>query len=213
MQIKSINVGVPAPMVYADQEIATGIFKQSVGAKAVFLDLINIAGDRQADLVNHGGKDKAVCLYPYDHYPYWEKRLGRKLPFASFGENLTAADITEESVCIGDVYQLGDAIVQISQPRQPCYKLATRFQIPDMVDQIRMNGYSGFYMRVLKPGMISIEKGINIMEKHPEGITVAFTNHIMFHDRFNREALLQLIHLDVLAESWKKTFRERLESL
>jgi MOSC domain-containing protein YiiM len=207
--IVSINVGKPKTLVFAGKELATGIFKKPV-AEPVFLSFLNFEGDGQADLVHHGGSDKAVCVYPYDHYAYWEKELGLKLEAGAFGENLTVKGLIEEIVCIGDVYQLGEAIVQVSQPRQPCHKIAKKHGIKDFPLLIQQTGYSGFYMRVLQEGWVPKESKLKLVTRHPFGVTVSFANEIMYHDKNNQEGIERILRVEELSESWRKTLLKRL---
>lgn len=152
-EISSIYVGSPEVCEFEGKKVETAIFKRPAGSP-VFLSRTNFDGDKQADLVHHGGADKAVCVYPADHYPYWENALGEKLPQAAFGENLSVKGLTEQDVCIGDIFKLGEALVQVSQPRQPCFKLAKKLNVKDMVLKVRDTGYSGFYFRVLEEGIV-----------------------------------------------------------
>ncbi len=122
-QLLSINIGLPKEVTYGGKVIHTGINKKQV-KEPVYLSFVKFNGDGQADLVHHGGVDKAVCVYTSDHYPYWEKELNQNLVYGAFGENITVNGMREEDVCIGDTFELGQAIVQVTQPRQPCFKLA-----------------------------------------------------------------------------------------
>ncbi len=131
LEIVSLNVGKPKVMNNNGKEVLSGIYKTPVD-KLLYLSKLNFEGDQQADLVHHGGVDKAICVYPFEHYSYWEKDLNLTLNYGAFGENLTVKGMTEDRVHIGDIFQLGSAIVQVSQPRQPCFKLAKRYNIKDL---------------------------------------------------------------------------------
>jgi MOSC domain-containing protein YiiM len=122
MRIFSLNVGLPSAQLYEGREIITGGAKKPV--PRAMLRFGNLEGDGQADLVNHGGLEKAVCVYPFDHYPYWNRQLRRYLKPGAFSENITISGAIETEVCVGDVFQIGGAMVQVSQPRMPCTKLA-----------------------------------------------------------------------------------------
>jgi MOSC domain-containing protein YiiM len=119
-KVISINVGQVQNFSYGNKKVKSGIYKHPVN-NPVFVNTLNIEGDQQADLIHHGGKDKAVCVYCFEHYPFWEKLWNRTLTPGTFGENLTMAGTTEETVCIGDIFQIGEALLQVSVPRQPCY--------------------------------------------------------------------------------------------
>jgi MOSC domain-containing protein YiiM len=210
--IVSINVGKPMNLHFNGKELLTAIHKKPV-SEPIFLSFLHFAGDGQADLVHHGGKDKAVCVYPYDHYAYWEKELGRELEAAAFGENLTVKGLVEEDVCIGDVFQLGEAIVQVSQPRQPCHKLAKKHNVEDLPLRVQNTGYTGFYFRVLKEGWVTKESFLRLLNRHPLGVTVSFANHIMYHDKSNKDGIERILRVNELSESWRAILRKRLNSV
>ncbi|MBW1850335.1 MAG: MOSC domain-containing protein [Deltaproteobacteria bacterium] len=125
MTVTSLNIGLPRKEIIHGKEITTGIGKRPVSG-AVSLGKLGFEGDGVADTKNHGGRDKAACVYSLDYYHYWEETLGIKMPPAAFGENLTVSNLKEANVCVGDIFELGTAIVQVSQPRQPCKTLAAR---------------------------------------------------------------------------------------
>jgi MOSC domain-containing protein YiiM len=208
-EIVSLNVGTPNVLRHGGQAVLTGIGK-SPAKRPLYLSSLNLEGDGQADLVHHGGKDKAVCVYSYDHYPHWEQVLGRKLPCASFGENLTVKGIREEHVCIGDIFQLGEAIVQISQPRQPCHKLAIKQDRKDLPLLVKETGFTGFYFRVLREGWVVPEQGLRLLQRHPLGVTVAYANRIMYMDKQDHEGIRQILAVRELSSSWRQTFLKRL---
>ncbi|RXI97782.1 MOSC domain-containing protein [Anaerobacillus alkaliphilus] len=208
-KIQSINIGKPQNIKYKNKEIQTGIYKTAI-TEAIFLGKENFDGDQQADLVHHGGVDKAVCVYPVEHYQYWEKELNRKLEYGAFGENLTVSGLTEGDVCIGDTFQVGEAVVQISQPRQPCFKLAAKHSISQLPVLVEETGYTGYYFRVIKVGIVEPGATINLLEKHPHKISVYYANKIMHHDKSNFEAINTLLEVDALSASWRKTLSKRL---
>lgn len=206
--IHSIHVGKPKTYKFNGKQLETSINKHRIH-QPVFLSKLNFDGDRQADLVHHGGKDKAVCVYPYDHYPYWEENLNRSLEDSAFGENLTVEGLTEKDVCIGDVFALGEAVVQVSQPRQPCFKLAKKYDIKDMVLKVQATGFTGFYFRVLQEGMVAPASILKRISRDPNQVSVHFANHTNYHDKENREAIEKILKLDALSESWRAMFEKR----
>lgn len=212
MRLVSLQVGKPRTFAYRGQDVVTGIFKTGVAAP-LFLSKLNFEGDGQADLEVHGGPDKAVNVYCSEHYPYWEKQLERKLEGGAFGENVTLEGMTEDAVRIGDIYRLGGAVVQISQPRQPCLKLAKKHDVPDLPLQVQTTGYTGYYFRVLEEGVVEPGTELKLLEPHPAGISVSFANRIKYHEKTNREALERLVGLSELAASWRNSFNKRLEEL
>ncbi|ERI07897.1 MOSC domain-containing protein [Aneurinibacillus aneurinilyticus] len=212
IEIKSINVGKPLTITHKGKEITTGIYKHQVD-KPLFLSTLNFDGDAQADLVHHGGVDKAVCVYSYEHYAYWEKELNRELTFGAFGENLTVTGMLEDTICIGDTYQLGEAIVQISQPRQPCHKLAKKYDVIDLPIKFQNTGFTGFYFRVLKEGWVTQPVSMRLIERSPKNVTVSFANNTMHHDKQNIEAIQRILDVEELSGNWRKTFLKRLEGI
>ncbi|KIL41816.1 cytoplasmic protein [Gordoniibacillus kamchatkensis] len=209
-EILSINVGMPKTIPYQSKDISTGLFKHPV-KEPLFLSWVNFDGDGQADLVHHGGREKAVCVYPYEHYPFWEQELGQALPYGAFGENLTVRGLLETDVCIGDTFLLGEAIVQVSQPRQPCFKLSAVYGRPDMPLIVQDTGYTGFYFRVLQQGNVSASDGLIRLAPHPEAITVEYANRIMHHEKENLIGIRKILEVQELSVNWRNTFLKRLE--
>ena len=205
MIIESLNIGLPVNEIFYGKEITTGIRKQPVSEPAR-LGSPGFEGDGVADKKHHGGPDKAVCVYSTEHYRYWEKSLGIKLPPAAFGENFSVSDLHEEDICIGDIFQAGTAIVQVSQPRQPCKTLAARYGRNDMVKLVVESGRTGFYFRVLYEGIVKRGDVLVLREKDPQNITVSFANRIFHHDKKNCEAIERILALPSLSESWRDSF-------
>src|SRR5258705_2995471 len=152
MKILSINAGRARDVFHAGRMIRTGIFKAPVETR-VRVNVLHLAGDQQADLTVHGGAEKAVYAYPAEHYEYWRKKLP-EVPFSwgKFGENLTTEGLTEDTLCIGDRLKVGSAILMVTQPRMPCYKLALRFDRDDMIKRFLTSQRSGFYFSVIEEG-------------------------------------------------------------
>lgn len=179
----------------------------------VALRRTNLDGDGQADLVNHGGPDKAVCCYPESHYAGWRAELGLpEMPFGAFGENFTIAGPSEPDVFIGDVFRVGDAgvIVQVSQPRQPCWKLARRWKIKTLTALVQKSGRTGWYFRVLAEGLVSPGDALTLVERpHPDW-SIARANRIMHHDRADLAGAAELAGLAALSTSWKDQLAKRL---
>lgn len=212
-QIVSIQVGLPQTRGHDDAENpmertwTSSIYKYPVEG-AVWMGKINIEGDKQSDLRVHGGEDKAVMLYALEHYDYWRTVLPDiEWVNGGFGENLTVDGMNEETVCIGDVYAIGEARVEVTQPREPCWKLARRWMLKDLTALVDDNGYSGWYVRVLKEGQI--EAGMEmVLEKrpHPEW-TIAYTKEVMHRSGRDPEFAavygVELANLPQLAESWR----------
>ena len=210
MRIESLNIGLPKKQIFGSQEILTGICKNPVSGP-LRLGRLGFEGDGVGDTKHHGGRDKAVCLYSFDHYPYWKDVLGITLPVAAFGENLTISGITEKDVCIGDIFQIGSAVVQVTQPRQPCKTLAARYGRTDMAKLVVDSGRTGFYCSVLGEGVVEKDSPFALKVRDPHGITVAFANNIYHHDRKNRTGIRKVLEVPALSESWRRSFQELAE--
>ena len=153
-----------------DRSWTTGFFKLPVQGP-IFVGATNLAGDGQADLKNHGGIDKAVLAYSADHYRSWREELGlSSFPYGAFGENLTLAALTEDSVCIGDRFAIGPVKFEVSQPRQPCWKLARRWRLNELVGRVIATGRSGWYLRVLEEGYIEPEMRVTMLRAPQPGL-------------------------------------------
>ncbi|MWC28223.1 MOSC domain-containing protein [Paenibacillus sp. MMS18-CY102] len=210
--IASVNVGMPAELAHGGKFVQSGIVKRPV-AGAIHVSEQGLPGDGQADLVNHGGPDKAVCVYGTDHYPYWEERLGRSLSFGAFGENISLASWTEPDWCIGDKVRIGNALLQVSQPRQPCFKLAALYGAPDLADWVSKTGFTGFYLRVLEPGTFSSGDEAIVVERHPAAITIAEANRVMHIDKSDVAGMNRLLAVAELSASWQETITKRISKL
>ena len=210
--VESINIGLPNKEIFQGREIITGICKNPVRGP-LNLKKTGFEGDGVADLKNHGGIDKAVCVYSEDHYPYWEKTLQIKLSHAAFGENLSVLNLREDEICIGDIFQLGTAITQVSQPRQPCKTLAVRYGRNDLVKLVIHSGYTGFYLRVLKEGITEKGDKLVLLERDSHNINISFANHIFHRDKKNRCGIEKVLAVPALSESWKHSFQKLGESV
>ena len=176
----SVQVGMPRSYGSEDafdphdKPWMTGFFKTPVEGP-VFVGSTNLVGDGQADLKNHGGVDKAVLAYSADHYPKWRDELRLPdMPCGAFGENLTIAGLSEQSVCIGDLFRLGEVLFEVSQPRQPCWKLARRWRMHELTGLVVNNGRSGWYLRVLSEGSVEAGMPVTLIERpNPSGRSLA----------------------------------------
>ena len=209
IEIVSLNVGKPKIVQFGKKEVETGFHKSST-LDTLFLSSVNFEGDGQGDLVHHGGVEKAVCCYPFEHYPFWENELNRPLSAGSFGENLTLRGLTESDVCIGDTFKIGGAVVQLSQPRQPCFKLSLVHELKELPVIMQNTGYTGFYFRVLQEGAVSANDKLVRISRPKLVITVAEANRLMHHDKDDVVGIEQILSLQELSSSWRKTFEKRL---
>jgi MOSC domain-containing protein YiiM len=181
----------------------SGIFKYPVEGR-VWLDPLNLRGDGQADLDNHGGPFRAILSYSADHYESWRAELSRPdFPFGAFGENLTIRGLDETSVYLGDVYAVGEAVVQVSQPRMPCWKLARRWGIKDLTARVEVRQSGGWYQRVMQPGYVTAGDTYRLLEHGDRRFPVRALFQMIRDDGAPPDLLDALSRSDALTPSWR----------
>jgi len=217
-RLLSVQVGMPKTIGQSeasntmDRAWTTGFFKTPV-AGSLWLGMTNLDGDGQADLKNHGGPEKAVNVYPIEHYAHWERELGMNvLPPGAFGENFTTEGLLEADVCLGDIFEVGGALVQISQPRQPCWKLARRWRRRDLALRVQESGRTGWYFRVLREGMVQPGEKLVMIERPCPEWTVATANAIMHERSDDTAATRALASCQALSVRWRETLTKRLST-
>jgi MOSC domain-containing protein YiiM len=210
MKLLSINVSPPTEVVHNGETLTTGIFKKPVEGR-VMLGTLNLDGDGQADLVGHGGIYKAVYAYPVENYEYWKRELGRTdLAYGQFGENFTVEGMVEDEVHIGDVFRVGDALVEVTQPRVPCYKLGIKMGLPKFVKMFLASCRVGFYLRVLEEGEVGAGDVVYRVRADPGRTTVREMCHLLYFDPENLEGARKALHIRALSPGWRQSFEERL---
>ncbi len=210
MKVVSTNIAEPKIISWRGKEVKTGIYKRPV-KEPIYLDTEDVKGDHVIDRRYHGGVDKACYLYSLDHYAYWkEKYPNLDWNYGMFGENLTIEGFDEHTVKIGSVYNLGKATVQISRPRQPCYKLGVRFGNQGIIKQFINSLLSGVYVRVLEPGLVKEGQEFTLKTKHTKGISIAELNTLMFHydKEVHHELLKRALDDDLVSDSDKKYLKK-----
>ncbi len=213
MKIVSVNVGLPVEKNWKGRTVTTGIFKSSVDGP-IALRKHNLDGDKQADLSVHGGPTKAVYVYPLQHYAYWREELApMDLPYGSFGENLTVEGVDEGDTCIGDEFRAGTAHVYVTEPRMPCFKLGIRFDREDMVRRFLKSQRSGFYFGIVKEGQVQAGDSLELLSRHPDGLSVADVTRLYTTERGNVGLLNKAVSNETLPGSWKSYFAHQLEKL
>ncbi len=209
IELKNFSIGLPKKMKYSDdKEILTGICKDKI--EEAFLTVDGFHGDGVADLEHHGGRDRALCIYPYEHYSKWESEFGEALPPGAFGENITVSNMLEKDVHIGDIFRLGDAIFQISQSRIPCSTISKRTNLPFLLKRIVETGYTGYLCRVLKEGMVKHDSEISLLEGHPAQVSVLFTNDTYFRNSKDKESVNKILKVPELALKWRESLEKRI---
>jgi MOSC domain-containing protein YiiM len=197
----NLSIGKPKTMEWSGGAMETGIRKQPV--EYTYLSKSGFQGDEVANLIHHGGPERAVCIYPFEHYHKWENEYSLTLCLPSFGENITAAGIAEDRIFIGDILQIGEAVVQVSQGRIPCDTISKSNGVASLLRRIVETGFTGYFCRVLQEGVVRKNSQISLLERHPLGVTVLYANHIYFQDRNNKGAIERILGVDALAAVWR----------
>lgn len=210
--VLAVSVGLPRAVTHRGKPARTGIYKSPV-AGAVEAGPLGLEGDGQADLVNHGGPDKALLAYSFAHLLDWRRELGREdIGPASFGENLTLRSIDEREVHIGDVFRCGGARLQVTQPREPCWKLAMKLETPTLPKRVLASGRTGFYLRVLEPGAIEAGDDFVRIESDPVGMSVHDVHRIMHFERDDLAGVRRALSVAALSAAWREPLQARLSS-
>lgn len=207
--IYQLNVGKPKEYHWKNKQVHSAIAKQPVEQAMLLKD--GFAGDGVADLEFHGGEDRAVCLYPYEHYAKWEKEFDRDLALPAFGENITPAGMLEKDIYIGDVFELGEAVIEVTHGRIPCSTISKHNQIDPILLRLIETGYTGYFFRVKKEGAVASNSRLTLVDREQEKFSVLKLNQIMFHEREKNNDLEEIINIAALADDWKIRFSKFLE--
>jgi MOSC domain-containing protein YiiM len=213
MKLVSINVGLPRKVIWKGRAVTTGIYKEPVKGR-VKVRTLNLDGDQQADLSVHGGPDKAVYVYPSEHYDYWRHELaGMELPRGTFGENFTTEGFLEDTVNIGDRFRVGSAIVMVTQPRMPCYKLGIKFGRDAIIEHFLRSGRTGFYLAVLQEGEAGAGDVIERLSRDTHHVTVGDIVRLCTSGESDPKLLHRAVQVEALAEGWRRHFRHQIAKL
>ncbi|WP_109301313.1 MOSC domain-containing protein [Aquimarina sp. AU474] len=210
MKVASTNIAEIKTIEWRGKEVQTGIYKHPVDT-SIFLGKEDVEGDHVVDRRYHGGVDKACYLYAVDHYPFWKEKYPHlDWNYGMFGENLSIEGFDERKINIGSIYTLGTATVQISRPRQPCYKLGVRFRNPGVIKEFIASLFSGVYIRVLSPGNVTKGDKLEIQQEHVNGISIAELNTLMFHydPKLHADLLEKAINDPLVSDSDKKYLKK-----
>lgn len=211
MGVLSVNVGLPRLITWKGQTVKTGIFKRPVSGGRE-LRLHQLSGDGQADLAEHGGRDKALYVYTIEHYNFWREFLGREdFRPGQFGENLTVRGMPEEKICVGDVFRVGTAVVEVSQPRVPCRKLDIRMDQAGFLRVFLSSLRTGFYLRVLQEGTVAAGDVIEKLRGDPAPVSVREVTRVYFNRGDWRGAQV-VVQNRALSEGWRRKLLKRLEN-
>lgn len=212
MQLLSVNVSQPVEIKYNGKKISTSIFKKPVDGNIEVAEF-NLAGDQQVDLENHGGGHKAVYGFSAEQYDYWREELERpELHYGQFGENLTISELDESILCIGDQLKIGDCILEVTQPRVPCFKLGIAFNLTTMPKLFIQHGHTGIYFKVLQTGSIKTGNNVERIYQHPKKLAVKTLFKAYFDpDVADAYKVMQLAsEVDELSQEWREKVLARL---
>ncbi|CAM1654319.1 C-terminal [Bartonella apihabitans] len=212
VKLLALSVG-PIKSIGPDN-LQSGIDKKPVD-RPLLLTKTGFISDEQADKKHHGGPEKAVHHYDFDHYAYWQKELGHKAVFdtpTAFGENLSTSGLSEKNIAVGDIFRLGKAIIEVSQGRQPCFRLNVRFGVPDMSLRTQKSGRTGWYYRVLEEGEATLQDELELLDRRREDWTIYRIWKAFYVTRNDYDELSQIASLEELSPSWRSLAQKRLDS-
>ena len=197
-----MQIGLPKTEVYSNVNIKTAMAKKKTDQIAV--NSAGIAGDGVGNLKYHGGTDRAICFYPFEHYALWNERFGRQLEMPAFGENLTVSGMTESQTFIGDIYRIGKTVVQITQGRIPCSTISHFNREPGLLKAVMETSFTGYFARVIQEGKIRMGDGIELLERVQDQVTVQYATDVILKRRDGEAGAQALLAIVPLAEDWRK---------
>jgi MOSC domain-containing protein YiiM len=212
VELKSINVSLPKEIEFNNEKMQTGIFKKPMSG-SVAITQFNVTGDQQVDLKNHGGEHKAVYGFSANHYEYWQSALNNpNLSYGQFGENLSISDLDEATLCIGDHLQIADCILEITQPRVPCFKLGIAMNLRTMPKLFIEHAATGIYFRIIQPGIITAGQNVEHIYQHPKQLTVQQLFKAYFDKNFSDpvSVMQQAATIPQLSNEWQQKVQSRL---
>ncbi len=208
--IVSVNVGLPQDVAWQGRTVRTGVWKTPVTGR-IFARRLNLDGDGQGDLRGHGGEQRAIMVYQLDSYRYWASYLGRSdLVAGNFGENLTVEGLADNEVCIGDRFRIGGAVVEVSQPRDTCYRVGIRLNHPEIAALLVAHHRPGFYFRVIQEGEIGAGDRVEKLSDGPERMTVAEIDALLYSAEHPLEALRRAVRIPALSLDWQGSMQALL---
>ncbi|MUU77713.1 MOSC domain-containing protein [Winogradskyella endarachnes] len=207
MKVISTNIAQPTTFIWNDKEVTTGIYKKPT-QEGIYLGKTDVKGDTVSDRKVHGGVFKACYLFSADQYPYWQNLYPHlDWSFGMLGENLTVNGLDEKQLTIGSIYKLGNALVQITQPREPCFKFAYKFGSNAVLKQFVDHGFSGTYVKVLEEGEVKINDTFQLVEQQPNGVSIFQLFKLLYAENKNRDHISLLLNNDALPENLKKRLK------
>ncbi|MBC1457562.1 MOSC domain-containing protein [Listeria newyorkensis] len=211
-KIIGLAIGKPKEMAVGKKKsMMTGIVKQPV--EKAMLTQYGFLDDGQHDLRHHGGVDRTVCIYPAEHYARWNEQFGIELPPAAFGENLTVTGMLEKDVCIGDVFRIGEAIIQVTEARNPCATIGKRNDLSELFKEVRNTGYTGYLCRTIEVGEICLGDTVECIERPDDLVTIAYCHENILHGHGTEEEMIRILEVESLAERYRFDVETRLINL
>lgn len=211
-RVLEVRTGQAGSVIHRGRSVATA-FRKTVREGPVLASVDGLEGDQQADRRVHGGPDKALCVYPVEHYEWWRERLGVELTHGWFGENLLVQGMVEVDVCLGDRYEIGEVQLEVSMSRRPCFKLGAIHDVPELPDLLQESGRTGYYLRVLVPGYVAAGLPVRQIGESVTTVSVAEVNRVMNVDKDDLVAAAALSTVPQVPERWRRSLARRLEGL
>src|SRR5580693_10130035 len=210
-RLLSVNVGLPRDVAWKGRTVHTGVWKSAVTGRCR-VGRLNLEGDGQGDLAGHGGEHRAVFVYQIESYRYWQEQLKRSdFVYGQFGENFTVEQLPDDIVCIGDRFQIGTALFEVTQPRVTCYRVGIRMNEPRMAALLTSSGRPGFYLRVLQEGEVGPGDEIVKAGEAKERMTIAEINALLYSPNHARDRLQLALQIDALSPGWRSSFEALLQ--
>ncbi|MBS1212365.1 MAG: hypothetical protein H6R26_981 [Proteobacteria bacterium] len=212
MQLLAISRATPRQIEHRGQVMQTGIYKEPVAGEHQVLRL-GLPDDCQVDRVNHGGEDKAIYAYTLENHRYWEECLGLSFPFGQWGENFTVSGMPDETVHVGDIFRIGSVVLQVTQPRVPCFKLGIKLGDSAFIARFHHSGRVGFYLRVLEEGVVSAPSPIELLERDAGGLDIRDAMLALSKGPRQREIIERALAVPALSASWRQSLTKRQAAL
>lgn len=210
-KIMTLSIGRPKNFIWKGKQESSGIGKKVVEEAVLSKD--GFKNDGVSNLQFHGGPERAVCLYPFEHYAYWERQFEKKLQPPAFGENICVKEMLEKDVYIGDIFSIGDAVIQVTQGRIPCSTISKYNNIDNLLVKLFDTGYTGYFLKVLKEGKVFQNSKIELIERTQEDVTVLFANQTMFQNKKEIQSIKRILKVESLAADWQEKFTKALNNM
>lgn len=209
-QVHHIAIGKPKEMMVSNRsKMMTGIEK--TGVLEAHLTLQGFTGDGPFNMKHHGGPDRTVCIFPIEHYAYFEEKFQKTLPKSAFGENLMVSGMLEKDVSIGDVFQIGEAIIQVTEARNPCSTIAKYNHMPELYKEVQRTGFTGYLCRTIQEGTIKKGDEVTLLEADSHHVTVSYCHDMVLHRKGERADFEKIMAVTALSERYYAALQKKLE--